>query len=143
MKNITIVLVSFLFLLISSESAAACWCRREVLDTDKKFRAEITKELDESFIVLSGEAVERNKSGLRFRVEKVWKGDVKDEVIFDSPLYVDRSSSDEETFIDDCAFLFEVGKKYLVYATRDGNKLYVNKCRRTQLLEGAERDIRS
>ena len=46
-----------------------------------------------------------------------------------------------EVFINSCTFLFEVGKKYLVYAYRDGVDLFVNKCSRTQLLDSADEDI--
>jgi hypothetical protein len=37
--------------------------------------------------------------------------------------------------------LFEVGKRYLVYAARVGGELFVSKCSRTQILVSAERDI--
>jgi hypothetical protein len=56
-------------------------------------------------------------------------------------MYADRGSAEHEVFIDSCALLFEVGKKYLVYADREGHELFVSKCSRTQLLESAQRDL--
>jgi hypothetical protein len=142
MKNFILPLVSLLFLLLCSESATACWCRREVLDTEKKFRAAVARELRQSAVVFSGEAVERNASGLRFRVERVWKGQATDEIVFSPGMDAGYSSDDgREFFIDSCALLFEVGKKYLVYADRVGGELFVSKCSRTQFQEDAGRDI--
>ena len=142
MRNIKLPLVSLLFVLICSESVAACWGRREALDTEKKFRAAIAKELRQSAVVFSGEAVERNASGLRFRVERVWKGKAADEIVFSPRMDAGYSSDDgREFFIDSCALLFEVGKSYLVYAHHVGDELFVSKCSRTRFLEDAERDI--
>jgi len=53
-------------------------------------------------------------------------------------MYAARDTDETEVFINSCTFLFEVGKKYLVYAYRDGVDLFVNKCSRTQLLDGAD-----
>lgn len=138
MKNITLPLVGLLFLLLCSESASACWCRREALDTEKKFKAAVAKELRQSAVVFAGEAVERNRSGLRFRVERVWKGEAADEIVF---RHEGESFDGREYFIDSCALLFEVGKKYLVYAYRQGNELFVSKCSRTELFESAQKDV--
>lgn len=141
MKSKCLAFVSIILLLTCSESAMACWCRKEVLDTDKKFRAAVAKEIRRSFVVFSGEAVERNLFGLRFKVTRVWKGKPTDEIVFRSKLYAAQSSGDNQYFIDSCALLFDVGKRYLVYGYREGNNLYVSKCSRTQPLENAERDV--
>jgi len=79
--------------------------------------------------------------GLKFRVEKVWKGKLTNEIIFNSKMYAARDTDETEVFINSCTFLFEVGKKYLVYAYRDGVDLFVNKCSRTQLLDSADEDV--
>jgi hypothetical protein len=135
MKNITIAFVSLLLLLICSESASACWCRG--IDPEEKLETAVAKELRRSVLVFSGEAIERNASGLKFRVEKVWKGKAMREI----SLPQDVVFSKQEVFIDSCARLFEVGQRYLVYAYRERGELFVNKCSRTQILEKAEKDI--
>jgi hypothetical protein len=138
MKHVAFALSSTILLLLLSESTAACWCRR---DPAEKLASAVAKELTHSFIVFSGEAIERNKSGLKFRVERVWKGNATNEIIFSSNIYADRGPDGREVFIDSCALLFEVGKKYLVYADREGNELFVSKCSRAKLLESAQRDL--
>jgi hypothetical protein len=141
MKTILPAIAS-LFMLLCSESVLACWCRHEPLETEKKFRAAVAKELRQSAVVFSGTAVERNTSGLRFRVERVWKGSATDEIFFSrrvDPGYL--SDGIREIFIDSCALLFKVGKTYLVYAYRVNGELFVSKCSRTQFLEDTERDI--
>lgn len=142
MKNIAYVAISLFILLLSSESVTACQCAREVLDSEKKFKAAVAKELRQSAVVFAGEAVERNTSGLRFRVQRLWKGKATDEIIFSpgtDPAYI--SGDGREIFIDSCALLFEVGKSYLVYAYGVGGELFVSKCSRTQFLSDAGRDI--
>jgi hypothetical protein len=137
MKHLTFALSSTILICLSSQSAVACWCRR---DPAVKVASAIAKELRQSLIVFSGEAIERDRSGLRFRVEKVWKGKAAGEILFSSPIYAERGSDEDEVFIDSCALLFEVGKKYLVYAYRECNELIDSKCYRTQLLESEKRD---
>lgn len=138
MKHLAFVLSSTILICLSSQSAAACWCRRDPVE---KVASAVAKELRYSFIVFSGEAIERNRSGLRFRIETVWKGKAAGEIIFSSRIYAERGSDESEVFINSCALLFEVGKKYLVYAYREGNELFASKCSRTQLLDSAQRDL--
>src|SRR5688572_8058406 len=103
MKSIVIAFVSLFILLLGSESVAACQCRREPLDTEKKFRAAVADALRRSALVFSGEALERDRSGLRFRVETVWKGNATDEVVFNYGMYADQGPDGNEFFIDSCA----------------------------------------
>lgn len=138
MKKVVLIACSAVFLFLSSTSARACWCRGR--DPEEKISSAVKKELRQSALVFSGVAVESNGSGLRFSVERLWKGKATKEIIFDS--VINSTSSDgKERFIDSCARQFEVGKKYLVYVYREKGHLFVSKCSRTQPIESASKDI--
>lgn len=138
MTKVFLIACSAVFLFLSSTSARACWCRGR--DTEEKISSAVKKELRRSALVFSGVALESNGSGLRFLVERLWKGKPTKEIIFDSQIN-STSSDGREKFIDSCARQFEIGKKYLVYVYREKGHLFVNKCSRTQLIESAGKDI--
>ena len=142
MKNIALTFFSFTLILVWSGHASACWCRRDVLDTDAKVNRDIRQWLHLSSVVFTGEVIDKTTTGLKFRVRTWWKGKESAELTLRSQNYVLQTSEKEvEHFISDCAFNFDVGQTYLVYAQMIQGQLEVSKCSRTQFLNGAAHDV--
>ena len=78
MKRLAFALSSTILLILLSQSTSACWCRG--WDPEEKLKTAVAKEVSRSFIVFAGEAIERNESGLKFRVERIWKGKATGEI---------------------------------------------------------------
>src|SRR5258706_15324157 len=95
-----------------------------------------------SKVVFSGQLIEKPTTRLKFRVHTVWKGKDSTEITFTSQNYLLQTSENGiEHFIWDCAYTFDVGQTYLVYAQMIQGQLEVSKCGRTQLLNDAARDV--
>lgn len=92
MNKFGLIFLSFMLIIIYSGSGAACWCRREVLDAEAKVNGAIRKELRSSSVVFSGKVFERSASGLKSKVDKVWKGSVSDKIVFTSKNYLPQGS---------------------------------------------------
>ncbi len=67
---------------------------------------------------------------IKLEVLKSWKGNLGTSV--------DVVSHQEET---KCGFNFEIGKKYIIYANYESNRLRVTKCSRTKLLVDAKEEV--
>jgi hypothetical protein len=131
------ILLAPILVLLSVESVSACWCQREVVDTEAKFRVAVSEAVKQSNAVFVGEIIEQNRSQLRVKVEKVWKGEVGDQIIL-----VTRDWQDgDRGSIDSCAYPFKVGTKYLIYADTVKGELVTSKCSRTHPVNEAERDL--
>src|SRR6266478_2430070 len=110
MKKIALIFFSFIFVLIWSGPASACWCRREVLDSDAKINRDIRQWMRVSKVVFSGQVIEKTTTRLKFRVHTVWKGKDSTEITFTSQNYLLQTSENGiEHFVWDCAYAFDVG----------------------------------
>ena len=140
MKIATLFFLSFVLILVGFEPAIGCWCARKTLYTKDEFRGAVAKEFRLSSAVFSGEVTNKNQTQIKFKIAKVWKGSIVDEVMLSSEYYVQEKG---ETLLVNCAYShFEIGKSYLVYADHFESRLQVNECSRTQLLNKAPQDIK-
>ena len=129
-------------MLVCFDSANACWCRNdpEETNTPEKLKIAVLKELHNSNAVFSGEVVEIGKSEIKFRVTKVWKGDISETDITISRWYYTKEK--DQTYVE-CSFQsFQVGKRYLLYTDLFENQLQVYDCSRSSFLDKADRDLK-
>ena len=122
-KAVYISLALTLFLLASADRSFACSCEAS-LESKKK---QVQKAFTNSGAIFSGEVIEvyessadKNSLLVKFKVAKLWKGELKREIII---------TTNKESSM--CGYGFEVGEKYLVYAKRLKNDLFVDNCSRT------------
>jgi hypothetical protein len=80
-------------------------------------------------VVFSGKVIEIDQSTVKFSVEGLWKGVPAQEMIM--------HNSAGGSIVSDCAYRFELGEKYLVYASGSDT----NKCSRTTMLGNAGADV--
>ena len=137
MKSIRFLVLATTFVLLSFDAVSACWCQQEVEDTEAKFRTAVSKAVKESNAVFVGEIMEQTRSRLRVKAEKVWKGEVGDQIF----LITHNWDDGDVGSIDSCAYPFKVGTKYLIYADRVKGELVTSKCSRTRPANEAERDL--
>ena len=136
------LIIAFIFV-GSYTNVNACWCRNDPEDTnsDENFKKTISRLVNSSDFVFSGTLVDENNEQLIFKIDNVWKGDLKNKVTFYFLHNVTDDNEEREYFIDSCNYTFELNKNYLVYANVTINGLSVSKCGRTNFLNNAQRDI--
>ena len=131
MKNLKWVIAVATYLLLSADAVFACRC--------PKIKA--SADLSPYAAVFAGRAVESKRlptgERVKFRVGRVWKGEVTPEV----SLLLQRAS-DPKVF-STCYIGFQKGGSYLVYALKstDGSTLTTHKCTRTRRAAEAEEDF--
>jgi hypothetical protein len=76
---------------------------------------------------------------VRFRVEKIWKGDEAKEIRM---LTGTKYNGDGTYTMTSCDYPFRLGKKYLLYAYGPSEKLITGACSRTSPLEYAEAEMK-
>ncbi|MGI8469544.1 MAG: hypothetical protein ACR2N3_13935 [Pyrinomonadaceae bacterium] len=126
MKFSIFLIIVFYFFAFSASKNFACTCELPLKNLSVK--SQIFKAYKQSVAVFYGEATEINKNpknfyvSVKFKVEKSWKNHSFQELIIQTGLGN-----------GDCGYIFEIGKKYLVYAYGDENDLQTNICQRTSL----------
>ena len=131
MNNIifTILLFAF-FIVLSASDIFACSC---VPQGNESIETQVKEAYTNSTAIFVGEVVEVIEkpntfiTQVKFKNVKSWKVEFKDAI----SITTGRGGGD-------CGYNFEVGKKYLVYADGDKNKLRTNICTRTSAFESNE-----
>jgi hypothetical protein len=149
MKNKYLIQNSLLILifLFSVQIANACGCPGLPDKPNAEEQRKIfTNVLNNSVAVFTGEVIANDMYSAKFKVDKVWKGDVGDEFTMSTGVIkisekVGRSSS--------CIRSFAKGKSYLIFANNidleysNGQQLFVAySCGKTRFLEQASEFIK-
>ena len=138
MKKLALNLFALAISFFASETAIACSCDLPGIDTEEKFRAVVATSLNGANAVFSGEVVEMDTFTVKFKIEKVWKGNFKDELIMITGVERAEDGSDVSST---CDYDFELHKKYLVFAYGAKDKLKASKCSWTSILDERERFV--
>jgi hypothetical protein len=75
----------------------------------------------------------------RFKIDRWWKGPAIPEVFLFTEQY---QAPDHSISVSTCAYEFEVGKRYLVYAGYFLGRLRASYCSRTSVIENATEDLK-
>ncbi len=137
MKIIKMLLVIVGLMLAGYVSASACVCDLPLKRVSLK--KSVAKAKSEATAVFSGQVVELDDSIVKFRVERLWKGEPAEEIVLVNTGM--GKAGGGERIISTCAYNFRLGEKYLVYAYGSEGKLQTHKCTRTAVLEGAAEDV--
>jgi hypothetical protein len=146
-KRVLASLAVFAFVLALSETALGCVCVVPVeKPSPEKARAALVTDFNGATAVFSGKVVEANNLKLKFKVNKVWKGDVGQEFVMATggKEYEDGSFSTSS-----CDYSFKRGEEYLVYAYPvdpeihpGSTDLQARACTRTKLTQYAEQEMK-
>ncbi|MCM3869730.1 MAG: hypothetical protein ND895_03380 [Pyrinomonadaceae bacterium] len=141
MKRIIEASFVVLSLFLASDVAQGCVCAGlPEKPTPEQARAMLVKDYNGAFAVFSGEVVALDTFKVKFKVDKVWKGDFGDDVTMSTGA---QDNGDGTYTSSSCDFNFKLGEKYLVYA--DGAspaKMQAHECTRTRLLKYAEQEMK-
>ncbi len=138
MKKILTLLFVIAFPFLTFDHALGCGCGGDPLTSDEERRAALVRDFTLASAVFSGEVVELDTFKVKFKVDKLWKGEPAKEITMltgtikvDEGLY--RSSS--------CDYRFQKDKKYLVYAYGAFDELKTHVCSRIKLIVYAEQEM--
>jgi hypothetical protein len=138
MKKPAFILFAFTAFLINAESALACQCISPPINTEGEFRSSVAAALNGANAVFSGEVTEMDRLTMKFKVQKVWKGEFKDEFT----LITGTVMTEDGLYISSrCDHQFELGESYLVFADGSNNRLKAAHCSWTGILGNAERVV--
>jgi hypothetical protein len=132
------LLFAFIAFLLIPERLSACQCVAPKLDTEEDFRVSVSTSLNRADAVFSGEVTEIDRFKIKFKVQEVWKGDIKEEVTLVTGAYIDASGL---VVSSRCGAPFEFGKSYLVFARGSEGGLQVERCSWTGILGEAGRVV--
>ncbi len=139
MKKSLSIFLATMFLLLSFETASACLCFSLPDPTPEQIKTQFNGELTKADVVFSGEVIQLDDFKVAFRVEKVWKGKTLKEINMSTGA-VDKG--DGTKVISSCDYGFEMGKRYLVYATGSGEKMRTSECTGTGQLKSSDERIK-
>jgi hypothetical protein len=147
-KHVLASLAVFAFALALSETAYGCVCTvsAEKLSPEKA-RAALVTDFNGATAVFSGKVVGGNSLKLKFKVNKVWKGDVGEEFVLATG---GKEYQDGLFATSSCDYSgFKRGEEYLVYAYPvdpdlhpGSTDLQARACTRTRLLKQAEQEMK-
>ena len=125
MKKIVLVVAIMLSPLFYS-TAFACSCPT-IGATFEQEKAARLKDFENAAAIFAGEVVELEENKVKFKVEKIWKGNSVDEIT----MVIQLKKDDGRYVRTSCDYYYELGKKYLVYAYDNQGELTTYQCTRT------------
>ena len=124
-KNIYLSFLMLIFLFITAERSLACSC----VVSPGSLKDQVRMAYSGADAVFSGEVLEIKQSPtdsnsflVTFKVDNSWKGEAATEITI--------TTATESAM---CGYNFEAGKKYLVYASGNKDKLSAYNCSRTAI----------
>lgn len=92
-------------------------------------------DFNSAVAVFSGEVIELEENRVKFKVDRIWKGESVDEIVMTIQLKKDDGSYVRTS----CDYYYELGEKLLIYAYGTVNKLTTYQCTRTTSFKNVER----
>jgi hypothetical protein len=133
MKKLILALTIILSPLFYS-SAFGCSCPTigTTLEHEKAARL---KDFNSAAAIFTGEVVELEENKVKFKVEKIWKGESVDEIV----MVIQLKKDDGRYVRTSCDYYYELGEKLLVYAYGTNEELTTYQCTRTTPFKNTER----
>ena len=125
---------------LSAADALGCVCALPVDPTPESVRADRRRAFDDAVTVFTGEIVALDFYKVRFKVDKLWKGEPLDEIVMLTGV---KDNGDGTATRTSCDPGFTQGGKYLIYAYGKPGALVTHVCSRSRLIdEYAAEDMR-
>lgn len=136
MKRIALV-VAMIFSPLLSSAAPGCVCLYQPDPSAEEIRVARLKAFDGATKVFSGKVLELSQNRVKFKVEKIWKGDSVDEIA----MVIHEKDGNGAYVMTSCDYSFKSGERYLVYAYGPPDELSTYVCSRTTLLKHADQEM--
>lgn len=130
-------------LLLLCDAAVGCVCGGDPhKPTPESARAALVKDVDGALAIFSGEVIELDALKLKFKIDKLWKGELGDEIVMSTGAKI---IGDKTHGLSSCDYRFKKGEKYLVFAYssrhEDVAEMQARECTRTKVLRYAEQEM--
>lgn len=132
MKKIFLAVTIILSPLFYS-NAFGCGCPT-IGVTPEQDKAARLKDFESAAAIFTGEVVEVEENKVKFKVEKIWKGQSVDEIV----MVIQLKKDDGRYVRTSCDYYYELGEKYLVYAYDTKGELTTYQCTRTTSFKHTE-----
>ena len=119
-------------------TALACGCPFQPDPSPEEMRAARWKAFDDAAAVFSGKVIGLEENKVRFKVEKIWKGDPVDEI----KMVIQERGEGGEYVATSCDYSYDVGERYVVYAYGTPAELRTYVCSRTRLLKNGDQEMK-
>ena len=130
--------LSLVFLFLSAVNSLACRCMLpEKTPSDNEFAKIAERQFENAIAIFSGEVIALSETEVTFKLEKVWKGNIKDEYKMSTGVrYIDEKT----TSFSSCDYTFGKAEKYLVFAFKtEHNDVQTYNCSLTQFYKTGKR----
>ena len=134
MKILTGTLLFLGLLFVIEGVATACVCIELSHPTPEEVRKKLIEEADLASVIFSGEVISVDMMEVKFRVDRVWKGEDKNEITMSTGA---RKTEEGEIRFTSCDYEFKMGEKYIVYAKVIEGNLQTAQCTGTRLYKNA------
>lgn len=125
MKKLFLAVIIILSPLFYSD-AFGCSCPTVGMTAEQDDAGRL-KDFNSAAAVFTGEVVELEENKVKFKVERIWKGESVDEIVM-----IIRLKKDDGRYVrTSCDYYYELGKKYLVFAFDTKGELTTYQCTRT------------
>ena len=139
MKKSSLIILSAALLLLFQTDAFACRCGQPTNEKSFERAAAVEKSFEKASVIFSGEVIKLDDFRATLKVEKVWKGKFKEEIV----MLTGTTKTAEWYQFSTCDYDYVFGQKYLIYANGSEDKLKTSLCSRTKSLRSAEEDIKA
>jgi len=122
----------------SATSNPECVCIKDPHRSPEQVKSDRRQIFDKTAAVFLGKVVSVDAYGVKFRLEKRWKGNPEDEAVLSrnpAGTFPDGSPIPEE-----CAYGFRLGEEYLVYAYLKDQKLRNDDCSTLKAKDAADEE---
>lgn len=116
-------------------AAFACGCPTVGGQTSEEIQKSRLNVFERTAAIFIGEVIELEQNKVKFKVEKIWKGDSVDEIT----MSIQQGKHNGKSVSTSCDYRFEMGERYLVYAIYINDELNTGACSRTTSLKQVER----
>jgi hypothetical protein len=138
MKKSLLIILSIALLLLFQTDAFACRCGQPTNENSFERANAVEKSFEKASVIFTGEVIKLDLFRATLKVEKVWKGKPKEEIV----MLTGTTKTPEGYQSSSCDYEYGLGQKYLIYAYGSEDKLKTNDCSRTKSLEYAGEDIK-
>lgn len=134
-KAVLVLALSLPFILLWPQTAYGCICTLSPKGlSPEEAQAALIKDFKNATAIFFGEVIEVDFLKAKLKVEKIWKGEAKDEIT----MTVGSKNDQGEYVISSCDFPFRKGERYLVFAYSRADGLKAHVCGRTTSMKYAE-----
>lgn len=116
------------------KNAFGCSCPT-IGGTTEQLNAARVNDFNDAATIFSGEVIELEENKVKFKVDKIWKGELVDEVV----MVIQLKKDDGRYVRTSCDYYYQIGENLLIYAYGNMDELTTYQCTRTTSFANKER----